>query len=61
MRSVREWRRGGLERSSTEDRTAELAMRVACGVREVGQRVSLGPKEENVSKKRAWSAVSAVE
>lgn len=52
------------EHSSFGERPAELAKRAACGVREAGQRVSLvalGAKEESVSRKRDWSAVSAVE
>ena len=49
------------EHSSIGERPAELAKRAACGEREAGQRVSLGAKEESVSSKRDWSAVSAVE
>lgn len=49
------------EHSSIGERAAELAKRAACGEREAGQRVSLGAKEESVSRKRHRSAVSAVE
>ena len=54
-------RRGGPGHSSIGEKSAEEAKRVVCGVREAGRRVSLGPKEESVSRKREWSAVPAVE